>query len=367
MPIFVKSYKIQTFFLSIIFYMKSVFISIFVILLIIGCKKQNTDKIDNNTQKHALKGLVTMGSTQDLRNGHFDVLKEANVHPDIYSGVVIKATWGELEPHRDVFDFSSIQNALSDITNYNNRHPNHKLGAKLRVSATVNQPDWVLNLANGPVEIIISQSVSYKIGPFWTSQYRQAWRELQLKLAETFDTNTFIQEVCVTSPAMATDEPFVTIFNQPTIQNLHQKGFTDDAFQQALRGTLDDYSCWKKTCIDFSFNTYRKIDSGVPVNDIDFTIQLIRTFKNRYGERAILSNHGLQENLTPGALSVYQTFLELGGPVAAQTKSPNDLTDQTFRVGLNYGVSEFEIWDSQEAGGYANFTINDLKRWKNIQ
>ena len=348
--------------------MKSIFLflSFFLALFITGCKKANTDTPVNNRGKHALTGLVTMGSTQDLRNGNFDVLKEARVHPDIYSGAVIKATWGALEPQRGVFDFSSIRKALSDIAGYNNRHPDHKLGAKLRVSATIHPPDWVLNLANGPVEIVVNASVSYDIALFWTVPYREAWHELQLKLAETFDTDTLLQEVCITSPAMATDEPFVTIFNPSTIHNLQQKGFTDEAFQQALKGTLDDYSCWKKTFIDFSFNTYRKIDSGVPVNDMDFTIGLIKAFKSRYGKRAVLSNHGLQENLTAGALSIYQTFLALGGDIAAQTKAPGDLTDQTFRVGLQYGVSEFEIWDSREAGGYADFTLNDLIRWKNI-
>jgi len=61
-------------------------------------------------------------------------------------------------------------------------------------------------------------------------------------------------------------------------------------------------------------------------------------------------------------MPIYNKFLELGNPIAAQTKSPNDLTDQTFRVGLSYGVSEFEIWDSIESGGPANFVIDDLMR-----
>jgi hypothetical protein len=345
---------------------KILLLSITIILAVAGCKEQSTNPGDNNSEKQALKGLVTMGSVRDLRNDKFDVLKEANTHQDIYSGVVIRATWGKLEPQRGTFDFSSIQNALNDIKNYNNLHPNHKLGAKLRISATINPPDWILNLADGPVEVVINETLSYNIGLFWTEEYRQAWRELQVKLAEAFDADTLIREVCISSPAMATDEPFVTIFNQATIKNLHEKGFTDAAFKQALEGTLDDYSCWEKTSIDFSFNTYREIDTGVPVNDTTFAINLMKTFKNRYGKRAVLSNHGLQENLTKGALSIYRTFPELGGAIAAQTKAPKDLTDQTFRVGLSFGVSEFEIWDSRAAGGYADFNMNDLQRWKEI-
>jgi len=56
-------------------------------------------------KKEALKGLVTMGSVNDLLCGNFDVLKEANIHPDIYSGVAIRVTWGNLEPQRGSFDF----------------------------------------------------------------------------------------------------------------------------------------------------------------------------------------------------------------------------------------------------------------------
>jgi hypothetical protein len=339
---------------------------IIITLLIFGCKKQSTNPIDNDETKQALKGLITMGSVGDLRTGNFDVLKEVTVHPEIYSGVVVRATWGELEPQRGVFNFSSIQNALYAIENYNSMHPNHKLGAKLRISATINTPDWVLNLANGPVEVIINQTISYNIGLFWTTEYRLAWKELQEELAEVYDTNLLIQEVCISSPAMATDEPFVTIFNTETIQNLQQKGFTDNAFKIALEGTLDDYSCWEHTLIDFSFNTYREIDTGIPVNDDNFAIDLMRAFKNRYAERAILSNHGLQENLTSGAIPIYQTFQELGGAIATQTKAPDNLTDQSFIIGLNYGVSAFEIWDSQEAGGYADFNLNDLQRWKSL-
>ncbi len=344
---------------------KTLVISFFIVLFISSCNKENINPIDNK-EKHALKGFVSMGSVNDLRNGNFNVLKEASIHPDIYSGVVIRVTWQELEPQRDLFDFSSIQNALDDIKEYNNVHPHYKLGAKLRVSATINPPDWVLNLANGPVEIVINQSQSYKAGLFWTDEYRQAWQKLQLKLAEKFDNDTLIREVCVTSPTMVTDEPFITIFNPATIKNLHQKGFTDEAFKQALKDAINDYLCWKKTLIDFSFNTYRKIDTGIPETDTTFTIDLMKVFKVRYGDRAILSNHGLQENLTIGALSVFRNLFELGGIIAAQTKSPNDLTDQTFRVGLSYGVSEFEIWDSREAGGYADFNSNDLLRWGKI-
>ena len=313
--------------------------------------------------KPPLSGLVAMGSVSDLRKGIFDVLKEVRVHPDIYSGVVIHTTWGALEPEQGKYDFSTIDKALSDITQYNKEHPLHPIFAKLRISKAINPPEWVLKLAGGPVNIVLNNGQTIQVGLYWTEEYRNAWKALQQKLASRYDDNILIREVCVNSGAMITDEPFVAIFNKATIANLKAKGYTDAAFKATLKGALDDYACWKNTPIDYSFNVLREIDSGKPVNNMDFTLSLMREFRERYGERAVLSNHGLQETLSKGAIPIYNLFAELGAPIAVQTKGPSDLTDKTIKTGLKYGVTEFEIWVSKEAGGYADYSKADLERW----
>jgi len=89
----------------------------------------------------------------------------------------------------------------------------------------------------------------------------------------------------------------MTIFNQATIGNLHAKGLS---YKQALIGALDDYSYLKNTLLDFSFNMYREIDTDYPINNLSFTLSLINDFGSRYGKRAVISNHGLQENLDAG-------------------------------------------------------------------
>ncbi len=316
--------------------------------------------------KKPLKGLVAMGSVSDLRKGKVDVLKEVRVHPDVYTGVVIHTSWGLLEPQKGTYDFSSIDNALQDIASYNKAHPAHTLGAKIRISKSINPPEWVLKMAGGPVTIVTNQGYNIPVGLYWTPEYRKAWNELQQKLAQRYDDNPLIREVCVNSGAMITDEPFIAVFNQPTIANLHSKGYTDEAFKATLEGALDDYAYWVKTPVDFSFNVFRGIDTGKPVNDMDFTLSLMKKFRKQYGDRAVISNHGLQENLSTGVIPIYQTFAELGAPIAVQTKGPKDLKDATFKTGLKYGVTEFELWVSKAAGGYADFTQDDLNRWKKM-
>ncbi len=320
-------------------------------------------KLCETKYKPPLSGLVAMGSVSDLRTGIFDVLKEVRVHPDVYSGVVIHTTWGALEPEQGVYNFSTIDKALSDIAKYNKEHPLHPIFAKIRISKAINPPDWVLKLAGGPVNIVLNDGRTIQVGLYWTEEYRNAWKAFQQKLASRYDDNILLREVCVNSGAMITDEPFIAIFNNATIANLKAKGYTDAAFKATLKGALDDYACWKNTPIDYSFNVLREIDSGKPVNNMDFTLSLMREFRQRYGERAVLSNHGLQETFSKGAIPIYNLFAELGAPIAAQTKGPSDLTDKTIKTGLKYDVTEFEIWVSKEAGGYANYSKADLERW----
>ncbi|MEA2068122.1 MAG: beta-galactosidase, partial [Verrucomicrobiota bacterium] len=292
---------------------------------------------ENTSIKRPLRGLATMGSSRDLRNGQFNALKEARVHPGIYSGVVICTTWGMLEPERGTYDFSSIEMALDDIRQYNKEYPESPMAGKLRISPAMNSPEWLLKLAGGPVEIILNSGRKVKIGLYWTTEYRQAWKELQQNLAERYDDHDLVREVTVNSGATITGEPFISILNKPTVVNLHAKGYTDSAFKNTLEGALEDYAPWKKTVLDFSFNVLHETDGGRRRLNMDFTLSLMKKFRMRYGDRAVIANHGLQAHLEPAAVPIYKAFLELGVPIAAQTVSQKTLTDESIQVGITAG------------------------------
>ena len=109
---------------------------------------------------------------------------------------------------------------------------------------------------------------------------------------------------------------------------------------------------------------FRETDSGKQVQNIDFTLSLMRKFRKKFGDRAVIAKHGLQEQLKAAAIPIYKEFTQLGGPIAAQTISPGTLTDKSIQLGLDHGVTLFELWDSKEAGGHSDFDQHDLVRWK---
>ncbi len=316
--------------------------------------------------KHPLRGLATMGSSGDLRKGQFNALKEARTHPGMYSGIVILTTWGQLEPERHNYDFSTIESALDDIRQYNMDYPETPVFGKLRIYPALNSPDWLLELAGGPVEIMDNSGNRSLVGLYWTAEYRSAWRELQQMLAKRYDDHPLIREVTVNTGAVHTAEPFISLLNKDSLTNLRAKGYNDAKFKMTLEGALEDYSPWKNTVIDFTFNMFRETDSGKQVQNIDFTLFLMREFRKKFGERAVIANHGLQPQLKAAALPIYREFSRLGGPIAAQTISPDTLTDESIQLGIDFGVTLLELWDSKEAGGHSDFNQNDLERWKEM-
>lgn len=318
------------------------------------------------TTKQPLRGLVTMGSSGDLRKGQFKALKEARIHPKVYSGVVILTTWGQLEPERKIYDFSSIESALNDIREYNRDYPENPVFGKLRIYPSLHSPQWLLDLNDGPVEIVDKNGHRSLIGLYWTSEYRLAWRELQQRLAERYDNHPLIREVTVNTGAVHTAEPFISVLNKDSLANLHAKGYNDSKFKITLEGALEDYAPWENTVIDFTFNMFRETDSGKIVQNMDFTLSLMRAFREKFGDRAVIANHGLQPQLKNAAVPIYQEFSVLGGPIAAQTISPKTLTDESLQLGLEYGVTLFELWDSKKAGGHSDFDHHDLERWKSF-
>jgi hypothetical protein len=311
-------------------------------------------------------GLVTQGSASSTDSTWVpdNTFPEVNVHPNVYTAVVIRVQWKQLEPVQGQFNFAVIDSALNNIKKYNLAHATAPITGKLRIFCGVNVPLWVKALSGGPVSAVDpSTGITFSVGRFWSPSYRQAWTDLQTALASKYDGNALIQEVAVSSCSTLTAEPFIQPFSTGTITVLHSAGFTDTAFKAALTGALDDYAAWKLTAIDYTFNEFRATDSGKPVTDTVFAPALMQTFRLRYGNRAVVANHGLQSPGDGSANSIYSMFLNLKKPIEFQTVSPDVDWNSTIALGLSFNPTEIEIWDTKAAGGPADLTLAQLQTW----
>ena len=311
--------------------------------------------------KRPITGLVAMGSPVAAFK-HEDPLKEVKIHPDVYSGVVINVAWMDLEPERDTYDFSSIDDALAEIREYNAQHSKHPIYAKLRIFGGPVAPAYVKKLNGGPVSVSPSHGPEVEIGLFWTSEYGDRFAALLSRLALRYDRDELLREVCVSTAASLTAEPFIAPLNKLSSRELRAKGFTDDLYKQALRRALDDYKVWKHTPVDFPFSVFISTDKGWNL-DPAFSTQLMRDFRAQFGERAVISNHGLVDPLPASALSIYPTIKDLGAPIAFQTVGPQVDVDAAIELGFEYGMTELEVWQTKDAGGMADVSYDDLKRW----
>ncbi len=318
----------------------------------------------SNAEKQPITGLVAMGNPVGALR-YEDPLKEVKVHPDVYSAVVINAVWMYLEPQEGTYDFSTIDDALDEISEYNAQHPEHPIFAKLRIFGGTVAPSYVKELGGGPITVHPSRGPSVEIGLFWTDAYGDRFSALLAQLALRYDHNELLREVCVGTAASLTAEPFIAPLNRDSNPLLRAKGFTDSLYKKAIRRALDDYKVWKLTAIDFPFNVFSSTDDGW-YSDADFTIELMRDFRAQFGERAVISNHGLSDPLTATDALIYPTMKELGAPIAFQTRGPEVDFDSAIELGFKYGMTEFEVWQTKDAGGRADISYDTLKKWASL-
>ena len=316
-------------------------------------------------QKQPLHGLVTMGGLGPLLapGGHADnTLKEANAHPGVYSGVLILVSWDEIEHVEGILDASRIDAGLDAVRAYNSKYPDTPVKAKLRIFSGWNTPAWVITKSGGAIELEGTHG-QVSIGHFWTPAYRNSWKHLQTLLAARYDTNPLLDEVAVSSCATITAEPFIMALTPKNLPILHAAGFSDKNFKDCLLGAMDDYSAWKHTVIDYTFNPFRDSDSGKPVPDDGFTDQVMEAFRTSLSGRGVLANHGLQDAVSERQANVFAELKKLGPPIEFQTISPSVGWDASVAMGLKYGATEIEIWNTRDAGGPANVSYDQLKHW----
>ena len=96
-------------------------------MLVIGA----TRIADAQAVKPPIHGLVSMGAFKFVGSGGDPVntLEPLNARPGIFGGIVIVASWEQLqpEPASEIADGNVIDKALADVRAYNDAHPEKPL------------------------------------------------------------------------------------------------------------------------------------------------------------------------------------------------------------------------------------------------
>src|SRR5262245_5007529 len=290
--------------------------------------------------KPPIRGLVSMGAYRFVGKGGDPVntLEPLNAKAGIFSGLVIIASWKQLQPTptSEIGDHNVIDQALADVRAYNEQNPAKPLAVKLRVWGGFEAPDWALQLGGAPISTE-HNGRQRVLGRFWSDAYRQAWSRLQVQLAAKYDARPLIREVAVTSCMSFTAEPFF-LPNEPSVAApLRAAGYTDAAHRQCLEHAVADYAPWQA--------------SRLVLGDVAFTEQVMRACRQAVGRRCVFDNHDLDAVPPKSLLPIYAIMQRMGPEIEFQTlhTTPQDF-EGTIRKGVSLGASSIELW--QDYGGF---------------
>jgi hypothetical protein len=322
--------------------------------------------------KPALQGLIDMGniafgSVDDGTPPTNTLADIAAYPPGTFSAYVLNVSWWQLQSAATSLDTTVIDQALAAVRTYN-ASVSVPIRVKLRVWTGANAPDWAKNLGGAPITVIRNSSgLPITIGRFWSAAYRQAIASLQSQLAAKYDLEPLIAEVSNTSCSNQTDEPFITTGDATSIANEHAAGWTDALYQKCLMDSIQDYSGWTNTRIDFAFSPFKHTDGATTSSDVNFTFQVMQAFRAALGPRAVLSQHSMSNPVDPNVAPVYADMQSVGPLIEFQTQSPLGLDWQgAIQNAISYGAGAIELWNGPGNTGLQQFSSSILQDWASL-
>src|SRR4051812_38117774 len=136
--------------------------------------------------KPPIRGLVSMGAFKFVGSGGEPVntLEPLNAKPGIFGGLVVVASWAQLEPEEGspIDPDNVIGKALEEGRAYNTKNPQKPLAGRLRVWGGFKPPGWAMKIGGAPIQAV-HKNKNRRVGRFWSPEYRQAWARMQEKLA----------------------------------------------------------------------------------------------------------------------------------------------------------------------------------------
>ena len=316
--------------------------------------------------KPPIRGLVSMGAYKFVFMGGEpdNTLVPLNRKPGIFGGLVVVATWNQLQPTVDsgIGNHNAIAQALARVRAYNQRNPQKPLGVKLRVWGGFEAPEWAKRIGGPPIRAK-HNGTPRTVGRFWSPAYRRAWAHFQQLLAQRFDSEPLIQEVAVTSCMSFTAEPFFVPTENSVLRPLTKAGFTATAFKRCLSNAVADYAPWQTSRIVYPFNPLRT-GPNQGNGDARFTKGVMKRCRDAIGVRCVFDNHDLDADLGAPLVPIYRYMKVLGPEIQFQTfhATPANF-DGTIRKGVRYGASGIELYQDLKDKGFPVVPDATLRKW----
>ena len=325
-----------------------------------------------HTVKQPIHGLISMGAYHFVHAGGqpINTLKEVRAKPGILGGIVLVASWAQLQPVAGgPLVPNVIDKFLAEIRVYNSHHPEKPLAVKLRVWNGFMAPMWAKSIGGAPIQVIENMGQKNEkhrtLGRFWLPAYRAAYAKLQSMLAARYDSEPLIREVSITQCMALTAEPFVVSVEPGVMPRLRANGFTDAAYKDCLENAVSDYSGWQQSRLVLSVNPLHLVDKPSAHNP-KFTEKVMRACRAAIGSRCVFDNHDLTVAAqVPASLApIYAFMKQLGPEIEFQTynETPANFAG-TIKYGVDLGASAIELYQDFPGQGFTGVPDATLKLW----
>ena len=287
------------------------------------------------------------------------VSRDAPAQPEL-AGVVrsssVRILWKNLQPTSgDILNTSSIDKELEKTGNAR---------VRLRVFAGMHSPEWVKQLAGGPVadfvdpvDVVAGQPPKTEDIPrFWTPEVGAAYANLQRLLAAKYDGDPRIAEVVISRCSAFYPEPFLRQASYDGNRaKLVDAGYTIAADRLCHEEQIEAHQVWTQTRSSLAVNPAQLVESADRhVVDMAFTTEMMTLCRSSLGERCVLANNSIRWPLSELDKDrpeeayyqrMYEAMAKLGPPVAFQTSVGARIGDcrETLRWAAAFPAASVEL------------------------
>jgi hypothetical protein len=302
--------------------------------------------------------LSSKGSLKPDIAGLIDRQSEpSSAYDGILAGWVVNVGWSDLQPNEGgaIVHPNPIDDALTAVAQRTGMRLKIRFEKSSSGAGALGEPAWVQHLGGDPVQVTDpTDGATGLVGRWWTSQFRDAYADLQTKLAAAYDGNAAIADVTIARCTTIYSEPFIRdISSAATVQALLAAHYTVAADEQCQEDQITAHDVWKHTHSSLSFNPYETIaQDGTVGQDEAFTESMMSDCRSVLGERCTLENNSIRQSSLGGSYDQMYAAMKAEGPwIHFQTATSAKVGDlpTVLQWAVGEGANAVEL-----PGGYEN-------------
>ncbi len=219
----------------------------------------HSDGLPLSQQKHYQAGLCLraemIGDPNPVNRTRMIPIKKG------VDATLMFAEWSRIQPtpFGPLMEDNAIDQALEEIKSWNAMQPNDQVNMRLRVLAGVYSPQWVMTYAG---RVVVDWSKDPKkndiraMPNIWSDEFRLAWEDFQIKLAEKYDGELLIGSISVAGQGNIHTEVTWRQYSFPfAFQDMIDGGMTYERDKKLWKKDIVFMmETWKKTPIEMTFN-----------------------------------------------------------------------------------------------------------------